>query len=80
MTTPNHIEVLIHCHVSPEPHPRLNAPAVQAALRDMADNGLIRHVHDGVYETTDLGCAHVRQLCRLDLPQRQWLDWDGEPL
>jgi hypothetical protein len=39
--TPNELEVLIHCHVSPATHPRADASAVNQALRSLETCGLI---------------------------------------
>ena len=75
--TPNDIEVLIHCYVSPSRHPRYSAEAVIDAYRRFEDNGLIVNEGDGVYTTTDLGEAHIQQLCSLPLPKLQYVRFDG---
>ena len=41
LQSPNEIEVLIHCHCTPGPHPRAHAPAVQYALNKLAECGAI---------------------------------------
>lgn len=77
--TPNDIEVLLHCHVSPTPHPRLEYPGVSESLRMLKGAGLITQT-DGMYntyETTPRGRAHVEQLCNLELPRLQWVSRDG---
>ena len=44
--TPNDLSVLIHCHVSPEPHPAAStgpgfSPAVQEAISKFLKDGII---------------------------------------
>ena len=75
--TPNDIEILIHYHVSPAPHPRISAPAVESATLMLQEHGLI-HLVDGSYRTTDRGSAHVQQLCELDFPRAAWVSAAGE--
>ena len=53
--TPNDIEVLLHCHVSPRVHPRADAPAVREALRRLEDNMLIEKREHDYYHTTSRG-------------------------
>lgn len=77
--TPNAIEILIHCHVSPMPHPRRDAPAVAEELRSLQVNGLIEpdpNFSNG-YRTTNRGRAHVQQLCRTPWPVKAWVGADG---
>jgi len=82
LPTPNHIEVLLHCHVSPRKHPGFNAPAVREALEELRDSGLIHPEEanplSGIYHTTAKGDAHVRQLCNLALPKQAWVGADGK--
>jgi hypothetical protein len=77
--TPNNIEVLIHCHVTPLPHPRRNAPAVANALRLLRDLGAIEATEDGE-TTTALGRAWVEALCRVQMPRAVFVDGNGEVL
>lgn len=75
--TPNEIEILIHCHVSPVKHPRGDAPAVREALLFLEADGLIEKIEDGdgvQFRTTSRGKAHVASLCSLPLPELQWVD------
>ena len=76
--TPNEIEVLIHCHVSPSPHPRKDAPAVQEALASFLRNGLVALDEDGIYHTTYRGAAHIAQLCNRPWPVQAWVDENGK--
>lgn len=81
LRTPNEIEVLIHCHCTPEPHPRLHAPAVQEALGKLAECGAIER-HGKGWRTTNLGAAWLCALQRVPLPRQQmvYVDSDGQSL
>ena len=77
--TPSTIEVLIHCYVSPVPHPRITAPAVVEGLEELHMLGLIEPSKvEGAYVTTARGVAHIEQVCRLTLPIQAWIGADGE--
>jgi len=76
--TPNDIEILIHCHVSPAVHPRADAPAVKEALRSLEVNGLIEQRDGDGYCTTKRGQAHMDQLCGLAWPTKAWVGADGK--
>lgn len=68
MLTPNHLEVLIHCHVSPSPHPRRFAPAVDQAIAHFLEHGMVRpdnHEKD-VFHSTEKGKVWLQYL--LDVP------------
>ena len=78
--TPNDIEILIHCHVCPAPHPRLNAPAVQGAINMLLANQLIEQDGDKQFNrwrTTARGAAHIAQLCAIPFPDQAWIDVCG---
>jgi hypothetical protein len=76
--TPNDIEILIHCHVSPTPHPRFECN--KDVFDSLELNGLIEyHEHlIGVYVTTARGRAHINQLCSTPWPTQAWVDKNGE--
>ena len=76
--TPNDIEILIHCHVSPTPHPRRDAGAVDGALKSFVCQGLIEQRGSDIYYTTDKGAAHVAQLCSVPIPIKQFIGYDGK--
>jgi len=78
--TPNDIEVLIHCHVSPVLHPRIDAGAVKEALARFLNCGLIEGFGDvsNAYQTTDKGAAHIQQLCNLPFPTVKYVTASGE--
>lgn len=77
--TPNAIEILLHCYLTPMPHPRRDAPAVQEAIEAFLVEGLIEAEpgSPGGYRTTDRGTAHVKQLCNLPLPEQGWIGANG---
>lgn len=70
LRTANNLEVLIHCYVSPEIHPRFTAPAVQAAIQELKEAGLIyrRGVPEQVYGTTKKGGFLLDYLLSVPLP------------
>jgi hypothetical protein len=74
--TPNDIEILIHCYVSLEKHPR--AEYNRGVFDSFVENGLVSHVKDGIYRTTEKGVAHIQQLCNLPLPTKQFIGYDGK--
>lgn len=79
--TPNNIEVLLHCHTTPAPHPRRHAPAVADALALLRTLGAIEATADeNVETTTALGRAWVEALCRVPLPRAAFVDERGEVL
>jgi len=84
--SPSDIEVLIHCHVSPYPHPRRNAPAVCEALDMWEHCGFIHCTWFGdstnapTYETTTKGRAMIEALCNVEEPRQVWVDHNGKPL
>ncbi len=83
---PNNIEVLLHCHCSPEPHPRFDAPAVKDALRLLLRAGCIEVVKkpdsedERRYRTTDKGRAWVKALCEVEEPRAIYIDSQGRHL
>ena len=83
--TPNDIEVLLHCHVSPESHPRKDAPAVAQALKMLYANDLIMpdvKGGPGCFNTTERGQKHIQQLCELPWPTKRvlWVNNYGDTI
>ena len=81
--TPNDIEFLIHCHVSPDPHPRRFALAVQATITMFLVEGLIELVlypdsPPDTYKTTERGQALMTLLCCTPFPTQRWVDSTGK--
>lgn len=74
--TPNDIEVLLHVHCSPEPHPRQDAPAVESTIDAFLHSGLIepRVRLAGMYTTTERGKMLVEMLCATPWPEQRWVD------
>lgn len=75
--TPNAIEILIHCHCCPLPHPRKDAPEVVEEFESLRLNGLIKMDNQGIFRTTDRGMAHIEQLCRTAWPTQAWIGENG---
>ena len=73
--TPEEIEVLIHCHLSPTTHPRISEPVVQQAIRMFEAGGIIRKDSDlkGIYHTTTIGKDFIRILCEIPFPKDSWV-------
>jgi hypothetical protein len=75
--TPNDIEVLIHCYVTPCIHPRIEAPAVIGAMRAFASEGILEKQDGEMYSVTDKGEALMNMLCSTPLPVQVWADGCG---
>ena len=79
--TPSDLELLIHCHVSPAPHPRLDAPAIQEGLRKLLHHDIIcPTAQTGVYNATPRGKAHIEQLRALPFPEQAYIDYKGDKI
>ena len=76
--TPSDIEVILHFHVSPAPHPRQHAPAVQDAIIYCVDEGLLKEDIPGCYSPTPKGTAWVKMICATQYPKLAWLDTEGD--
>lgn len=77
--SPNNIEVLLHFHTCPHPHPRIDAPAVKEAIMQFLEIGAIV-VFDDTYITTRLGHAWVDALCNTPPPRLVFIDEAGRVL
>ncbi len=78
--TPNNIEVLLHCYVSPNPHPRVRAASVQESLNAFLEIGAIEPSGGETYRTTPLGDAWVKALCNVPIPRAAFVDESGKIL
>ena len=78
--TPNDIEILIHCYVSPKCHPRYDAPAVKDSIAMLSKMGLIEHTGLNIFNATARGVAHIQQLCNIGLPVQKWVGADGKEI
>lgn len=72
--TPSDLEVLIHCYVSPNPHPRLEAPAVQDSIRDFLMADVIYQVTESTYRTTKRGEMWLKMMLDTPMPVYQLVD------
>lgn len=65
--TPSDLELLLHCHVSPQVHPRADAPAIIDGTRRLVDAGLIERM-DRHYGTTEKGKFYIAHLLKQPFP------------
>jgi hypothetical protein len=76
------LEVLFHCHCSPEVHPRVDSSAVQKSYKLLEECNLIENLYseetESEYTTTERGRVHIKQLCELPLPNSAWIDGNGK--
>lgn len=77
--TPNNINVLLHYHTKPTPHPRSDAPAVIEVTDMLHREGCI-YDEKGCWCTTDKGQAWVMALCNTEIPRELFLDAQGNVL
>lgn len=73
MMSPSDIEVLLHYHCSPNPHPRYTANAVREATEEFLDLGLIEPAPRETYTTTEGGKVLVEALCATPFPVKRWV-------
>lgn len=77
------IEVLIHCHVFPAPHPRGTTPTAMKAINYLLGSDLIKEdgsTEDGRYITTERGDVHIRHLKDLPFPVAVWNNQNGDEI
>lgn len=76
LNSPSDIEVLLHHHYSPDPHPRRDAPAVKDAI--------IRFRNDGIFtdqihpELTKKGKAWLNMILNTPYPRQVYVDQSGK--
>lgn len=80
--TPSDIGVLLHYHLCPEEHPRVDTPAVKDAIRHFQSIGVLIEDADlpGKYRTTRKGHAYVTALCCTPPPREVYVNEAGEVL
>ena len=80
--TPIQLEVLVHCYVSPEQHPRFFAPAVWKAFNSFLRQGIIEYNSQRkepfVYVTTEKGEAWLKTILATPQPRQVWVNEKGE--
>lgn len=72
--TPNEINVLLHYHVCIEEHPRVNARAIEKAIKFWISHGVFTEDGMGVIKVTEKGRTLVEMLCSTPLPVMSWKD------
>ena len=76
--TPNDLEILIHCNVCPEPHPRLHALAVEESIRNFIRDGILEvGEKENTFKTTEKGRAWLQMILKTPYPALVWVDEDG---
>lgn len=65
--TPSDLELLIHCHVCAQVHPRADAPAIIDGISRLVAAGLIQR-EDRHYGTTDKGKFYIEHLLKQPFP------------
>lgn len=81
MSTPNDIEILIHCCCIAAPHPRCDAPAVRETLEQFVADGIAIADQSGqFYGATEKGRAWLAAICNVPYPEQRWIDEHGRVL
>ena len=70
--SPCNLETLLHCHYSPSPHPRAEAPAIKAGIVYLLKAGMIE-AKDGTCRTTPRGAAFINHLMTIPFPVETWV-------
>ncbi len=72
--TPSNLELLLHCHYSPEPHPRLDAPAIKEGMDYLLKCGMVTlsGPKPFVMTTTDKGRFYIDHLMTIPFPRATW--------
>jgi hypothetical protein len=69
----SNLELLLHCHYSPDPHPRLHAPSIQEGIEHLLAHGMIDHTTvSQVYKTTEKGKYYIEWLLHVPFPRGVW--------
>ena len=77
--TPNDIDVLLHYHICPQPHPRVETIAVQDSIEAFMESDILKSsAKIDCFETTERGAALVRILCNTPYPTYRWVDKNGD--
>ncbi len=81
--TPNDIEILIHYHSCPEPHPRIHAPAVEDSIRNFLADGILelrKTDKEDTFRTTEKGRAWLQMILDTPYPTLVWVDEKGNKI
>jgi len=81
--TPNDLDVLIHCHTTPGPHPRIHAQAVRESIEAFYQLGAIKPDEDrdsttDGHRTTPLGDAWLKAILATPMPTLAYINAQGE--
>ena len=76
---PVNVEVLLHCHTTPAPHPNIEAKSTKDAINRLLEGDCITP-EDNYYRTTELGRAWVKAICNTEMPKIKYVDAQGNVL
>lgn len=65
--TPSDLAFLLHCHVSPSPHPHASSPAIVDGISRLLAHGLIQR-EDRHFGTTEKGKFYIEHLLSTPFP------------
>ena len=68
ISTPSNLELLLHCHVSPAEHPRMDAPVIGAGIKYLSEQGMIER-YDRTWQTTAKGKFYIEHLLKTPFPE-----------
>lgn len=71
---PLNVELLMHYHCTPEPHPMIFLPPWKEATNGLVEMEAIYADDEGIYRTTELGKAWVAAICNTPPPKQGWVD------
>ena len=73
--SPSDLEVLIHFHCCPTPHPRMHSPAVMSAVDKFVEAGILQESdEESGYATTERGRKFLDMILATPYPQHVWID------
>ena len=78
--SPLDIEVLIHYHTSPAPHPNADAPAVNESINRYIDDDIFCVVRVGSYQLTTKGLAWLHEILSVPYPRQAWIGESGKEI
>lgn len=71
IVSPSNLELLLHCHVSPEQHPRLEAKAIKGGLEYLQGHGMIER-YDRTWTTTEKGKFYIEYILSIPFPEQSF--------
>ena len=81
--SPSNLELLLHYFHSAQPHPRVDAPAIQSGIAYLLMEDMIVARGESFsgeprrYQTTDKADAYIQHLLEIPFPEAKWVIPDG---